>query len=272
MPIVNDILAQAGLDNKEASVYTTLLNNGGLTVLEIANKSGQKRTNIYNILENLKDQNLVKEIKEETTTKYFPQSPSEIENLLERRDTMIRHARLNFEIILGELASQYNLISNKPIITYYEGISGIKKLYEDVLNTNKDILLIRSKYDSQNKKINDLVFKQLNDQAKRGINSKVINYIEKDQFEEAKELYTKYDPIRLVEERFVHEFKLDLPAQVLIYGNKISLATIKEDTVVTIIDNKDITQTFRIIFEFMWTSATEEHNKITKDWEVEKIS
>ena len=47
MPLINEVLSQAGLDNKEASVYTTLLNSGGLTVLQIAEKSGQKRTSRY---------------------------------------------------------------------------------------------------------------------------------------------------------------------------------------------------------------------------------
>ena len=129
MPILNDVLAQAGLDEKEAEVYITLLNNGGLTIVGIANKSGQKRTNLYNIVTHLKNLNLVKEIKEGSTTKYYPQSPREIEKLIESKAQMLQHAKLNYEIIINSLHSQYKLTEKNHLVTYYEGLTGLKQLY-----------------------------------------------------------------------------------------------------------------------------------------------
>lgn len=264
MPIINDVLAQAGLDNKEASVYNTLLSSGGLTVLEIANKSGQKRTNLYNILENLKHQNLVKEIKEESTTKYFPQSPREIEKLLERRSQMVHHAKLNYEILINSLQSQFTLIEHKPLITYFEGIKGLQRLYDDINDTGEDILLLRSTFDDKRKDVDDLIATQIVEQVKRGIHAKVVGPLE--DVDEAKALYTKYDKARLVEERFIKNFPFELPAQIMIYGTKTAISTIRKDIIITIIDHKDVTETYRVLFNFIWEYSTPEHNEIVKDW------
>ncbi|NMB91900.1 hypothetical protein GYA37_03590 [candidate division WWE3 bacterium] len=264
MSLINEVLTQAGLDSKEASVYSTLLNNGGLTVLEIANKSEQKRTNLYNILEDLKQQNLVKEVKEGTTTKYFPQSPKEIEKLLERKSQMVHHAKLNYEILINSLQSQFTLIENKPLITYLEGIKGLHRLYEDINDTGEDILLLRSAYDDKRKDVDNLVSAQIVEQVKRGIHAKVIGPLE--DIEEAKSLYTKYDKIRLVEERYIKNFPFNLPAQVTVYGTKTAISTIRKDIIITIIDNKDTTDTFRTLFDFIWKYSTPEHNNIVKNW------
>lgn len=264
MPIINDVLAQAGLDKKESSVYTTLLNNGGLTVLEISQISGQKRTNLYNILENLKHQNLVKEVKEENTTKYFPQSPKEIDKLLERRSQMVQHAKLNYEILINSLQSQFTLIENKPLITYFEGLKGFQRLYDDVNETGEDIMLLRSTYDDKREDVDELVATQIVEQVKRNIHARVIGPLE--DLEEAKALYTEYDKLRLVEERFIKDFPFELPSQILIYGNKTAISTIREEIIITIIDHEDVTNTFRTLFEFIWRYSTPEHEELVKDW------
>ena len=264
MSILDDVLIQSGLDDKEASVYTTLLNNGGLTVLEIATKSGQKRTNLYNVLDNLKAQGLVKEVKEANTTVYFPQSPREIEKLIDRKAQQINHAKLNYDILLSSMQSQYNLIEHKPVITYYEGLNGLQRLYDDVNDAGEDILLFRSTYDDKRKDVDELIAKQLVAQVKRGIHAKVIGPLES--IEEAKDLITKYDKLRLVEERFIKNLPFDLPAQILIYGTKTAISTIRKEIIITIIDNKDVTDTHRVLFNTIWALSTPEHKEIVKDW------
>jgi len=50
---LNETLLQMGLNEKEAKVYLACLELGGATIAEIAEKSGVKRTSIYNFLEEL---------------------------------------------------------------------------------------------------------------------------------------------------------------------------------------------------------------------------
>ena len=51
---VFQVLKSIGLTEKEASVYLALLTLGTADVGEIAQKSGQKRTTCYTVIENLK--------------------------------------------------------------------------------------------------------------------------------------------------------------------------------------------------------------------------
>ena len=132
MEILNDVLTEVGLDRKEAQVYTTLINNGPLTVAQLASKSKQKRTNLYNILSNLESLSLVKKETTGSTTKYSPNSPEEIEKLIKRKKAMLGHARLNFEIIKDSLISNYTLIEKKPLISTHEGLEGLNRVYEDI--------------------------------------------------------------------------------------------------------------------------------------------
>ena len=269
MSLINDILTEAGLDEVESKTYMTLLDNGPLTILELSKKGNLKRTNLYNILNELENKNLVKK-DPSSKIRYIPNPPEEINKLFEYKEQLISHAKLNFEILVDNLNSRYYLSENKPLITIKEGVNGLKYLYDDVNNTGKDILLIRSHFDATRPEVRKMTATQIVAQVKRGVRSKVLNPISHSQVKEAKKLYEKYDTARLVEERFVLEPKMVLPSQILIYGDKTSMTTIKESIITTIIDNPDITQTFRTLFSFMWDLSTPQHNEITKNWKQDK--
>jgi len=262
MDVTLEILSQAGLEKSEASVYTTLLENGGLTVLEISQRSNLKRTNLYNVLETLEAKNLVKKVVESDTTRYYPNSPKEIQRLFEQKEDEFTVAKNTFEIVLDSMQGKYVLNSHKPVITYLEGIQGLQKLYDDILETKQDILLIRSTFDDKRKDVDKLIQKQLKEQAKAGIRAKVVGPPEPD----AKDLYTKYDKIRLVEEHFINKSPFNLPAQIIIYGTKTAIATIRKEIIITIIDNKDITDSYKVLFDFVWNYSKPEHDEFVKDW------
>ena len=134
-------------------------------------------------------------------------------------------------------------------------------------DTGEDILLLRSTFDDKRKDVDDMIATQIVEQVKRGIHAKVVGPLE--DVDEAKALYTKYDKARLVEERFIKNFPFELPAQIMIYGTKTAISTIRKDIIITIIDHKDVTETYKVLFNFIWEYSTPEHNEIVKDWVIE---
>jgi sugar-specific transcriptional regulator TrmB len=257
-----DVLNQAGLDELESKTYNTLLSNGALTILELSKKSSLKRTNLYNVLVALEKKGLVTKISEYKKTKYLPNSPRQIQELLKVHENQIDLAKNTFEVLIDNLQSQYNLISHKPVISYLEGTNGLQKLYDDILDVGKDICLVRSTYDDKRADVDKLVQKQITAQVKRNIHARVVGPPEQD----AKALYKEYDKIRLVEERFVPNFFFNLPAQVVIYGHKVAITTIRKEIIITLIDNKEINESFKILFEFVWQYAKPEHDELVKNW------
>ncbi|OGC49909.1 hypothetical protein A2716_00925 [candidate division WWE3 bacterium RIFCSPHIGHO2_01_FULL_40_23] len=262
MDVFEDTLYHCGLSEPEAKVYTALLNSGGQTVLQLSAHASLKRTNLYNVLEDLTKKGVVAGKKVRGKTLYFPESPRRLEDLLLVRENSIYTARQTLELVMGILQSKFNLITNKPVITYLEGLPGLKRLYQDILDTGQDILLFRSTFDDKRADVDRLIKKQITDQVKRGIHARVISPFETD----AKEMYLKYDKFRLVSQKFTTKFPLNLPAQIIIYGNKISMSTIRKDIIITLIDNKDITETFKVLFEFVWAYLETEHKELVKNW------
>ena len=262
MEVLEEVLAQAGLDAVESSVYTALLNNGALTILEISKKAGLKRTNLYNILVSLENKHLVKKVQHNKKTLYFPNSPREIQNLLDLKETQINVARSTFELLIDTLQSKYSLVSHKPVITYLEGLTGLQKLYHDVNDTMKNICLFRSTHDDKRQDVDKLIQNQITEQVKRNIHARVIGPYEQG----AEKIYLKYDKLRLVEQRFFTDTKFDIPAQILIYGNKTAITTIRRDIIITLIENEEISLTFKTMFEALWLLCEKEHSELVGKW------
>jgi hypothetical protein len=51
--------------------------------------------------------------------------------------------------------------------------------------------------------------------------------------------------------------KLELPSQVIIYNNTVSITSLKKEIVTTVIENEDIAQTFKKIFDYLWDANNE---------------
>ena len=62
MPTILELLNKLGLNQKEANVYMACLELGSGTIKELSEKSGVKRTSIYNFLEELKQKGLITQI------------------------------------------------------------------------------------------------------------------------------------------------------------------------------------------------------------------
>ena len=63
MEHVIKILKNLGLDEKEIKVYLACLQLGSATVQDLSVKSGVKRTNIYNFIDDMKQRGLLSETK-----------------------------------------------------------------------------------------------------------------------------------------------------------------------------------------------------------------
>lgn len=119
-------LQQLGFEEKEAKLYAALLELGEAGVVDIARKSGLKRTTVYHILDNLKLRGLVSQTKKGKRVTYLAEDPRSIGEDLKEKEKL-------FQKTLPELLSIANLMEKKPIIKYFEGLNGIKEAYKDHL-------------------------------------------------------------------------------------------------------------------------------------------
>ena len=248
----NEILKKIGLSDGESLVYSLLLKEGSLPAGKIAIKAGLKRGLCYKILDQLLENGLIEKIDKKVAI-FTPKHPSLIKKIIEDKEESILNAKKEFELTLGSLVSDYNMQLGEPYVEFKEGLDGLKYLYEDINTEKKDIELIRSPYDNDRPGFDQLISEQIKKQVRLQIHTRAITPKVHDSIETT----TKFDEERLTERRLVSKEDLMIPAQIIIYGDKVAITSFKDYLMTTIIYNPNIKETFEKIFEFMWEKASE---------------
>ncbi|MCX6808428.1 MAG: hypothetical protein NTW50_02055 [Candidatus Berkelbacteria bacterium] len=254
----SQLLVDLGLTEKEAKIYETLLDTGQQGIKKLLESTPYKRGDLYNILYSLRDKGIIEQTLRNRRIEFRALHPQTLINFLNRKKENIKTAEVSLEAQMANLITDYSLFATKPTVSYFEGIEGLEKIYT-LLNTScrKDILLIRSIYDDDTKEEIELIGSQFKKQIKLGIKTKALT--PKD--ENALETYWQNDKKYLIERRIVERYKFSLPAQIMVWGNSVAICSMRKTGVSTLIEDKDIAQTFKIIFEYIWDSTEKYHEK-----------
>lgn len=227
-----------GLSKIQAKVYLAALELGEANMLELSRKSKVKRTTIYNFIDELKSRNIIIETKRRKTKVYSAISPRHLYELQNIRMMQVQNA-------LPELMAIYNKSSNKPRVSFYEGIDGIKEIYADTLIEGENIIGW-SDYDHMKLGLGDSYFKYYpEERTKRGMSYTAI----------ARDCKTTRETIK-IDKNVNRQTKLmgetELRTEINIYGDKVALMSFHDNPVGVLIDDKNISQTLRVIWKEMW--------------------
>lgn len=119
-------LIDLGLTENEAKVYLAALTLGPTTILKLAQAAETKRTTVYSVVESLKMKGLITIEVKGFKKLFVAESPEKLETILENRKTLLAKT-------LPEFSALYNLKGGESQIKYYEGLSGIKSVYENLI-------------------------------------------------------------------------------------------------------------------------------------------
>jgi sugar-specific transcriptional regulator TrmB len=258
--MIDDILKRVGLDEAEIMVYSFLLLEGESAAGEIIKNTPLKRGHVYNILKSLVEKGLVEMFEKNKVAHFRLEHPSQLEKFLTHKTEELKRTQAVFEDILPKFISQFQLSTKRPSVQYFEGIEGLQKIYDDIIREQSDICLIRSIYDDKHPEIDKAVIKQIQRQMKVGIHTRAITPLVK----ETPHTVLKHDTERFVTRRIISFNKMALPGQIIIYKNKAAITDLKDTFISTLIENKNIADTFRALFNYIWDLATPEHEKIVK--------
>jgi len=237
-----NILIQLGLSEKEARLYLAALETGTGTVIQLSRKSGITRGSTYDILEEMLEKGYVSKIHKD---KHMVFSPVDPEVLMKRFKDNIR----DFEIALPELKGLLNKSSARPKVRYFEGLDGIKRVYEDTLTATTEILNY-----SNTREILTHWPSYNGDYVKLRTRKKIfLRGIAQDD-DYGKKL-SDDDP------KFLREFRLLPPKdfqftnEINIYDNKVAIVSFAPELIGIIIESQAIADTQRDIFKMSWAFA-----------------
>lgn len=237
--MISEKLQKIGLGEKEAKVYSSLLELGETNVQRISKKSKIKRTTIYNVIDILKEKGLVSTIIKKKRKYYIASDPRELEFKLDEQKQALKN-------LMPELLSIANLIDKKPKIKYYEGVEGLKEIFIDGL-----------KYPGQPvwAWVTDEVYDTLDDEFIRyyipkRVEAKIMAYVIAPDT-------PKIRAYKATDEKSLRKTRIDpnskqIQIEIDIYGDsKVALLSFGEKFGL-IIESKKIYNTLKSIFDMAW--------------------
>lgn len=248
-------LIDAGLEEKEAAVYAAILELGEATIAQITKKSAVKRSTVYEMLELLKKKSLVSQTRNKKRPIFLAENPKKLlERLEEKKKTL--------EQSMPEILSMMNLLDKKPKIRYFEGLSGVREVFEDTLEYADEEILTLFPYPYINLGEEYFWKHYLPTRVEKRIWARAIvpDSVENRKF--ANEMKDKaITKTRFVGDKAFSKFDLEIK----IYGkSKVGIISYAEDLGI-IIESKKIFDGLKAIFETLWNSLPEENNYIKED-------
>lgn len=238
----------AGLSDNETKMYLAILELGPSSIQKVAQKVALSRVASYTIAEQLIAKGLASWFKKDHKRFISVENPDYLLELIKRHEEKIEAERKNIRQLLPELKTHYRLAGKRPEVRFYEGVEGLKAIYEDTLNTQKE-LLVYSDLGATERLIPDMKFwdNYVKKRVKLGIYAKGIC----PRTPESVAL-DKKSPQEMREIRFLPEGETFGPTELYIYGDKIAMLSFEREIVGVVIENQELAETQRRIYLKLW--------------------
>lgn len=235
-----EILRKIGLTDAEIEVYLDLLKHVEGLASEIASRIKISRTYVYDAIQNLIDKGLIVYVIK-NGRRYF--KVLEVEKLLEyldERATQLQKQKDDVKKLVSDLKVFQKPIKEKPIVEILEGKEGLKTILNDIIKVGKDIVAWGAT-DRIKDYLPDWVLERyLKEKAKRGVKTKQL-YVEGEKTLEGVGYILKSVP---------REFSS--PATFGACGDRVIIFFWSEIPIIVRIRSKEIADSFRKHFEFLW--------------------
>lgn len=246
-------LQQLGLNEKEAKVYLASLELGKSPVQKISQKAEVNRATTYVIIEQLTKKGLMSSYTEGKKQYFCAEAPEKLNLLFRDQELEIKRKQDYLSKILPDIKSLTAPINNKPSVRYFEGKAGLRAMSEEFFMT---------KHEDESRQIYsyDLLKQVFSEdemtamRRRRQAEKIKVRSIVNDSYNEI-----KTDADRIILDGKKYPIKSDIA----LFGNKLRIATQKGDLIGMVLENKDVIDTLKIIFDLAWKylKSSQKNNK-----------
>lgn len=250
-------LEQFGLTAKEARIYEILLKLGESPAGAIIKETGFKRATVYKSLYSLEDKSLVNQKKTGTKILFKPASPTQLTALAEAQMRSLERARSDLQAILPDLKSEYILSVERPVVSTFEGVEGLKQIYLDTIREGKPIYAALTTHEVDPKLYTWL----LRSYTKKRVEAKIFAYVlvsSEGEFHK----YVKRDAKEMRETRVVSAETYPFEHEINIFGDKVAFIDFRKSgsLIGIIIHHPRIAKTMMAIWNIAWDSLKEQRS------------
>lgn len=252
MPILQ-VLKDLGLQDKEPDVFMALLTTPGTQPASvIAKKVKLNRVTVYKTLIKLAEMGLVTKTMKFGITCFFAEDPDKVlEQLLKKRRDSVESLNQQLLAVLPQIKGLQRQDLYIPRVRFYEGVEGVKRVYQDTLVEGKPIDSFENVADMAPEIKTYLFEEYISRRIEKGIRARVITpqNPQNKKFREA-------DRSQMRKTRFATLKAFPMEIEMNLYGNKTAFFSYRsEEMFAVIIESRAIANSMRAIFEYCWEIA-----------------
>lgn len=233
-------LKNIGLAEKEARVYLATLELGQSTVQKIAEKAKVNRATTYVVIESLIQKGLMSSAYENKKQYFYAEAPEKLNSLFREQAMEIQRKQEYLDKILPNLKALKSRDKEGPTVRYFEGKEGMRAIAEEIFdfkNGDEKLRMIYS-YDLLLKMFTEEeVLEMRKKRQNKKIHAEIITNDDK------KRLKTDADVVRVSSKDY------KIYSDIAILGNKIRIISQSGPSSGVIIENKEIANTFKILYD-----------------------
>lgn len=247
--ILEKELTSLGLSGEEAKVYLATLELGGSFVSSIARRAKVNRSTCYHTLDNLIKKGLVSSYQKGKVLHFTAEDPTRFMQIAEEKVQRTK-------ALIPELLSITNTLAFKPKIRFYEGMEGIKSIFEDIIST-KDQILGYTNLKALTELLPDYFKEYCHKKVRLGIKTRYIAPATEEGVDLIDAYYPKtYDP-NLLEMLMVNPKEFNFQNEIAIYGKKVAIISLNpEELIGLIVESKTFSDSMKSFFDLAWLGAT----------------
>ncbi len=245
-------LEEAGISKAEMQVYTSLLELGSTTAGPIIRRTGFQSSTTYFCLEKLRSKGLLKFVIR-NNKKYFQAAPPEriLEFIREQKEKFTQKEHTALGLIKSLTIMQTKSSSDQEIVVY-EGFSGIKSAFLDILSTmpsGSEYCVLGARSGEPVELVEKFLKRFHIRRGRKRIRIKLLANEDMKKVMERRFRRDKYSELRYMPSGYVTRLTPN------IYGDKVLLAIWMDKPSAVVIKNSAVADSFREYFELIWESS-----------------
>lgn len=249
MDVVNQLI-NLGLSPEESKVYISILELGGSYASNIARKAQINRATCYHTLDNLQKKGFISSYTKGKVLWFNAESPEKI--VLTQTEKLKQAKNL-----MPQLLSISNALTFKPKIRFFEGVEGVKTVFEDVLQSKEKEILGYTNI----RELGNLFADYFRNYCRRKIAKKIKTRYLAPATGEGVDLIDQFYPKNydknLVEVLLVNKKEFFFENEISIYENKVAVISLNpQEPMALLIESPTFAKSMRSIFNLAWLGAT----------------
>lgn len=246
--ILEKILQDLGLSEKETKVYLACLGMGEAAPADIAKHSGINRATTYVISEKLTKDGLMSQLEKDKKIYFSSESPEQLLRLLRKQEQEVKNKEQEFKKYLPELQAIFDTAGERPKVRFFEGKEGLLTMQDSFLKIkDKNIEAVYNVDDYNNIFSHEEQKKYYQTRINKKIHTRVLYNRKSGAFDKIGDSFTKA--------RFIPENDFPFSSDISIFKDRVAIASLKGKLVGVVIENKEIANTLQSLFNLCWESS-----------------